>query len=248
MKPCAVRRIIRYLFLTLQTVLYLVFLSFDLSGDNTVLSNRIKFSLIIVCFCYVLFRDGGTSKSHLYILRTALFLTVISDLFILILDNYLFGIWTFIIVQQLYAIRLNLLGLSFTPGDKKHRKLLRAWVIRNIFLTIITILLCSMLKAFGVIIDWLLISSLFYFVSIVMNVFYSIKIAILKPYKISNIVFASGMVLFLLCDINVGIFNLTDFIFLPQHIYEKMYLFSSFLMWAFYAPSQILIALSADYE
>jgi hypothetical protein len=52
------------------------------------------------------------------------------------------------------------------------------------------------------------------------------------------------MVLFLLCDINVGIFNLSGFIALPERIYQMMYSVSSILMWTFYAPSQVLIALS----
>jgi hypothetical protein len=55
------------------------------------------------------------------------------------------------------------------------------------------------------------------------------------------------MVLFLLCDINVGLFNLSDFI-TPSPAYNIIYSISSILMWTFYAPSQVLIALSVENE
>jgi len=57
--------------------------------------------------------------------------------------------------------------------------------------------------------------------------------------------FAWGMVLFLLCDINVGIFNLSGFINVGP-VYEVLYGISSISMWLFYAPSQVLIVLSGD--
>jgi hypothetical protein len=57
--------------------------------------------------------------------------------------------------------------------------------------------------------------------------------------------FTAGMVLFLLCDINVGLFNLSDFLTVTS-TYEIIYELSAVLMWTFYAPSQVLLALSGD--
>jgi hypothetical protein len=66
------------------------------------------------------------------------------------------------------------------------------------------------------------------------------------PMDKSDSIFAAGLVLFLLCDINVGLFNLSGFVSVTGRVVEILYSLSSILMWTFYAPSQVLIAISSD--
>jgi len=98
------------LFVLLQTILYVAFLTLDLAGRNIGLSSKIKFAMIILCFCYAFFGKKNAGRSIIFYLQLALFLTVIADLFILILDYYFYGVLTFILVQQLYGIRLIMGG------------------------------------------------------------------------------------------------------------------------------------------
>jgi hypothetical protein len=93
----------------------------------------------------------------------------------------------------------------------------------------------------------LLIITIFYFISIVINVIVAIRAAVcIKERYI--VIFAIGMVLFLLCDINVGIFNLADFLVIDSNLFKSIYGFSSIGMWLFYLPAQVLLAISLSFK
>jgi hypothetical protein len=209
------------------------------------LSNRIKFIIIILCFCYALFDKKSADKSFLSIsygcLRAALFFTVISDLFLLILDYYLYGVASFIIVQMFYGIKIDLEKRQYTP---RQRLLLETVLLRVAFQTALTATICFSLFALGVSIDILLIITVFYFISIVINVIRALNTLFSAPPEYKNRLFAIGMLLFLLCDINVGFFNLSSYLSLPDQLQNLLYSASSILMWTFYAPAQIFLAIS----
>ena len=59
------------------------------------------------------------------------------------------------------------------------------------------------------------------------------------------VMFLIGLVLFLLCDINVMIYNMDGFVNVSSSFYHMLKSSSVILMWAFYLPSQVLIVLSA---
>lgn len=225
-----------YLFIMLQTILYGWFLSLDLTGGSYRLSAIIKYSMIILCFCYVLFYKKGTGKGILLCLRFALLFTVISDFFILLLDYYFYGVLSFLIVHQLYALKMDI--------EMEHKRILLTFLKRLCLQLIIAAGICLLLRGVGVTLERLLIVTVFYFVCIVMNVIYAVRVSLHRPKEKSSRIFAAGMILFLLCDVNVGIFNLSDFLTLSKTSYELLYLISAILMWTFYAPSQVLIALS----
>lgn len=113
-------------------------------------------------------------------------------------------------------------------------------VIRNIILSFVLlfVLLISKIE-----IEILLFITVFYFVSIVMNVIDAVRLRN-KLVTTANKLFAYGMILFLLCDINVGIFNLSNFVIIDNKFFTYLYNFSTIGMWMFYLPAQVLIALS----
>jgi hypothetical protein len=254
------------LFLLLQATLYATFLTLDITGGRIGLSVLIKYTIIILCFCYALL-SGGVYKSIFFcvsnnlqaaagksslsklrkdqhieamILQAGLFFTLISDLFILILDYYFYGVVVFILVQQLYSIRLILLKYEKRDTTKK----ILLYGRRVTFQVVLAAIVCLVLLLASVSLDSLLIASVFYFISILFNTIAAFGLAINDCKKRSNLLYAVGMLLFLLCDINVGLFNLTGFIKMPKEIYSVIYSYSSILMWTFYAPSQVLITLS----
>lgn len=235
---------LKYIFIAIQTILYGAFLTLDVFGLYTSLSIRIKLLVVLLCFLYVLIAAIKRRSRQLIYLIYALAFTVISDIFILLLDNYLYGVLTFIIAQQFYGIRISELYSS-------ERALVKTTnpsgyvVLRAIYQGAFTLIICTILWLSDVQVDSLLVASVFYFISLCTNVVRSVRLNILYPHRPDIRYFAIGLILFLLCDINVGLFNLSDFLTLNQ-AYELIYSISSILMWTFYAPSQVLIALSSD--
>lgn len=236
-----------FLFISIQLILYMAFLKLDFQGDSIDLSSRLKFSVIILCFCYVIFKREGIGARDLSLVRAALFFTLISDFIILFLEAelYSFGVLSFIIVQQLYGIRLDACRNRY----KERSELEGFWfslLLRVAVQSAVTMIILILLDRFGVVRDGLLTVTVFYFICLVSNVIRAIVAALHTPKDLNSILFAVGLFLFLLCDINVGLFNLSGFISTSGKAFGLMYALASVLMWTFYAPSQVLIALSSD--
>lgn len=249
----------RTLFITVLVLIYLSFISLDITGGRALYSNILKFTVIIICFCYAFFSKSN-NKSISYSLKTAMFFTLISDLFILILDYYIYGVLTFIIVQLLYNYRISCHNSKYEVqqqkesaaiGNNKAKEMFvnRTWFIfisRMIIQLLIASCICLILYLSGVELELLLVASLIYFTGLIINTIRAV-IAVSRGEKEPGMrLFAAGLLLFVMCDINVGLFNLTRFISIPEETYLLIYNISSVLMWVFYAPSQALIALSVE--
>lgn len=292
------------IFLLLQAILYVAFLFLDLTGRSTAVSAGIKYTMILLCFCYALFY-GSAGKSivfnmrmvpeghrslfnlrlirkgfrsllnirvvhggyHSLFLLAGLFFTLVSDLFILLLDQYFYGVLTFLIVQQFYALRLLMIREELNREENQEsthsqgRYLPFLFLKRLLLQLVISAVICLGLAGAGVVMEGLLIASVLYFICILTNTASAVRAASRsrKRYHVTryhtahlcagtdynNQLYAAGMLLFLLCDINVGLFNLSGFIAMPQELYSLVYEISGILMWTFYAPSQVLIALSS---
>lgn len=246
-----VRNVTCVLFVMLQMILYVTFLTLDIRSGSTLISRNVKYSIIILCFCYALFWGNRAHKSIFFCMIAGLLFTVISDLFLLILDCYTYGVLTFIIVQLFYGIRITLADMKIhrRGAESKEDGSCKMLFLHRLTLRIgvelmIAFIVCLILWLAEVPMGFLLIISVFYFTCIVTNTVTAMKSAMYCPRNRCNLLFAVGMGLFLLCDINVGLFNLSGFISLPANIYDFLYSMSSVLMWTFYAPSQIIIALS----
>ncbi len=228
------------IFILTEIILYGSFLYIDIteSGSYTI-SNYLKFSGIILCFLFILFLPcRKEDRIDTNILRTALLFTLISDLFILILDYYIIGLITFCVVQSLYLIRLVIWGNQMDLTGAIQRIVKK--FIRNL---IISLLIIAFLIVIKIRMEWLILISCFYFIAMIFNVSDSIIIAC--RYKIkSRILYAFGMVLFLLCDINVGLFNISGFLTVDGNWFASLYKFSALAMWMFYLPAQVAISLS----
>ncbi len=92
----------------LNLIIYLFILNIDFLKIKNLYkySTNIKFVSIVICFVITLFIGKNIyDKKDLFILRLALFFTVLADFNMLILEKFKLGILFFIIVQSLYIIR-----------------------------------------------------------------------------------------------------------------------------------------------
>ena len=171
-------------------------------------TSLIKYAGIVLCFIRALYKRNR-------IVALAFGLTLISDFFLLLLNRYYtVGVCFFVLVQMMYLYCL-------------YRESCRPYLVpRGVLFVVGTILLLVNRQT-----DPLNVVTLFYFVNLLGNTLSSFSNPKLKMMSL-------GFVLFICCDVCVGLHNL-----LP---YGRYYDIISFCMWLFYLPSQILICLGSE--
>ena len=211
-------------FILVWIVLYILFMLEDFADYELGENIWIKYSIVLTAFVYVLlatgFSNGAKGIKDNIILALALLFTLISDYFLLVLDDYyIAGLITFIVAQILHALRIE--------RSKVHA--IVSIVIRIILPVIGIIVLASIGE-----LDFLYALVCIYAVQLFMNFVENIALCFIsKTNKLKYILLIIGFALFIGCDVCVGLFNIGE--------YSGM-----LLMWVFYAPSQVLIALSAN--
>lgn len=220
-----------YLFLSIETILYLTFLYFDL--QNVLIEDShfkcvkiIKYTAISLCFLYSL--TEGILRHHRSILTFALGFSAIADVFLIFTSYFSIGIFFFICVQTCYRYILS--------GKKGVFKMhVLCFLTSAISYTILSVLNLSA--------NLTIIIAVFYACFLICNL---IK-ACLKAFTSKQTylyIFAAGILLLFLCDLNVGLYNSKaifnyNFPFLPSFFME----FSAIGMWLFYLPSQVIMTL-----
>lgn len=206
-------------FPVLEGCLYLTFLSLDLFLPGSGWDVPCKYLSIVLCFCFVL--RVGRGRDGL-LMKTALGFTLLADLFLLVLDRwYPAGVASFCVVQLLYLIRIA----RARPAGLPVRLLLRG------ILVAVALAVANGLGA----LDPLTALALFYFSQLVVNVLESLALG--RGYRC----FAVGLLLFLCCDLCVGLQNLSAWF---PAAGGPLVQFARVGMWLFYLPSQVLISLS----
>ena len=219
------KKVFLILVLLVELFLYTLFLYFDFNDINIEISNWLKYVGIIICFLTSLIPifSKNSAKSQ-YFIPFSLFFTLVSDYFLLINTDknlYIFGVVIFIIVQLSYFIYIETL--------KKNKTSFLISLIFRIILSSILIIVLSIIRF-----DLLSIVSACYFVELLMNFITSLSLIKINKFFL---IFSIGLLLFIGCDISVGLTNLDLF---EGHIKNLV----SNLMWIFYLPSQVLISFS----
>lgn len=201
---------LKKIYLLIQTIIYILFIYADFNGIN---SSLIKYSGIIINFIFSIYLYIKKDLDDI-LLPLALIVTAIADYFLLIKDNnYQWGILCFCLVQTIYAYKI----------DK-----LKSIPIRILFLIICILILKISNQSFNL----TNILATYSITNLTLNV-------IISFIKNKNM-FSIALLLFWLCDINVGIYNLQI---------KYIYPIAGMLMWIFYFPSQILLTISGgSYE
>ena len=211
-------------FILVWIVLYILFMLEDFADYELGENIWIKYSIVLTAFVYVLISTGFANspkgiKDNI-LLSLALLFTLISDYFLLVLDDYYtIGLTTFIVAQILHALRIE--------RNKIHT--IVAIVIR-VILPVIGIIVLASVGELNVLYALVCI----YGVQLLMNFVENIALCFIsKTNKLKYILLTIGFALFIGCDVCVGLMNIGEYS-------------AALLMWAFYAPSQALIALSAN--
>ena len=214
-------------FIVIEAVIYVIFNVFAAVGLPDPI--YLKYAGVLLCLAVlsvVIFFPQATRDNA--IMLAALFFTAVSDLFILVLDKYYeIGLVTFIIVQSLYLYRLYSQRLN------------------KIFITLATRLgvMAALIITFASLgmLNLLVAECAIYITMLVGNV---VDCLLICRKSVNNLLFAIGLLLFLGCDICVGLHNFGSVInvALPIWLIE----FVAVAIWAFYLPSQVIITLSVN--
>lgn len=221
-------------------ILYILFLYMDFYNIKTIItSDSIKYLCILLCFFLSMI---STKKAHIdkvndvdmQLLKLGMLITIIADLCLVILDFYVLGVIFFTLVQITYCVRYTYKNIKVTIIN------LFAIFLFIVFAYVIVILFIEKTNI-------LLPISLFYVICLLSSVIKAIKASNSNIYTSKSkhmIVF--GMVLFLLCDTCVAFSNITILFPLSGYIITIFQQISYFLIWVFYLPSQLLLALSGS--
>lgn len=223
LKNFKVKNAQKAIFFIFMASIYFLFIFFDLYYFNTgnPYSITLKYSSIIIFFIISLcIGENGISKRDTFLLQLALFFTLCADTCLLILNNFFVGIFFFCIVQFLYIIR--------------HSKSLD---INRVLISLCLIILLPafIIKLFPLDMDKMLLTiSTIYLIFLINSLLAAVKF---------NEIVGIALTLFFFCDINVGISHIL-FIY-PVYFWNiPLSFLTSFLVWIFYFPSQLLLALS----
>ncbi|TFZ41124.1 hypothetical protein E4100_03225 [Soehngenia longivitae] len=227
---------------TILIILFAVYVSFmimDIFYSNLfIYSNYLKFiGIVLVGVLTFVERKHSISIKDINLLNLAMILTIISDYFLLFEgNNYIIGIGIFSLAHLIHGIRM----------EKNKTKVI---FIRYISYLIITITLYSVFLDTPYEIDLIVFVSLFYFANLLSNLLRALDVYRHNKFPLINSsLLVAGFILFLLCDINVAIYNVVPLNTANIFLYILSDL-SLRLMWFFYLPSQIFIALSGlDFE
>lgn len=215
-------------FPSLAGALWAWFLFLDLTRRGG--STPVKFAGI--CLCLVTALPGAKTLDG-KLVAAALAFTVCADWFLLVRDDhYPLGVVLFLVVQALYACRLRRLRGRPTPVLYLRLSLVLLWGAFSLIEPTVFQLWCVLL----------------YFSNLCLNCAEAFALGYGNGRNApgGNVPlvrrFAWGLLLFLCCDLCVGLWNVS--LFLPAALSE----FARVGMWLFYLPSQVLIVLSQAME
>ena len=213
------KRITSWLFLAVEAVLFCTFVAMDIGNHD--LENIIKY--IAISLIGIMGLRAGKQRDNVVVTAAFLF-TMVADMFLILIGNFVAGVAAFICVQTCYTIRF-----SFMSGKPLVGELLKRLLPGLIFGAAATYFLDIKV---GIIVA--------YACSFAVNFAHGFELHILKPSP-RHLRFAIGLFLFACCDACVGITNLR-----PGFMTEQMIRNAEVVTWIFYLPSQILILSTTD--
>ena len=181
---------------------------------------------VVMAFLFAL-STYRRDKTWLYT-TLALMLTLVADYFLVLRvpQHQLLGVIAFVFVQLTYAIRLYYMQ----PATQRKLHL----ILRSA-LTILAIIIPALVLGEGV--DLLSVVSVIYYANLLLNIVYAL---VLRDW-----IYAIGMILFCGCDTVIGLRAIAGGYLPIDNSILLSIIYPGFdLVWAFYVPSQALIALS----
>lgn len=227
-------QIVKKIFFLISLILYFAFMMLDLLKNANDLSNYLKYSSIAFCTIYVLISTKYTEcKRATGLLLVAFLFTFIADYYLLLIAKEVPGLISFCVVQFFYFILISTYYGGF---------------IKSLFLRILLCSLIILLEMIGKTNSTIVMISSIYFTNFICNLIQTIwSFRQKKQTPILLFHFFIGLLLFFFCDICVGIYNMDQFIQLPDSI-SWLQEAAGYGMWGFYLPGQVLLATSIKYR
>ena len=206
---------INFAFVLIISILYVSFITIDIFFYARALpANYLKFASVVLCFLLAvnLYRTSSNKSDSRHVVGALIF-TMIADIFLLFNLSHYAGVLSFSIVQLIYQKRHNI----------------RFFIFGMIVATL------TLPATFILPFEHLHIAAGAYAI-LILTTFVSTFWALLPRFNLGCI--RLGMILFILCDIHVALYNQLPW---GSNYYE----ISAVAIWIFYLPSQLLLALSA---
>ena len=262
------------IFLVISIILYFSFMFCDIFYNTPLLSNCIKFIGILFCFLMLLLLKMFHPKDKDYlILLLAFAFTVTADAFLLFTNHFFYGVLSFIVVQLLYLYRIHTMDATVKGSHLLVRILVTGIAIGVMVLSrvpvdsLLVVVTFYFLNFIG---NLILLGRLVIKVrqqrmvgdagnaenverlvkseksTKVQNIRNSVSVenSANSESRVQLVQFLIGMILFFLCDLCVGFYNMSYYIDFQSPIEMILEKISVLGMWGFYYPGQILIALS----
>lgn len=198
--------------------IYILFIIIEMIFNKyniTVITVWLKFISVILCLHLASNgKKNSISKKDCRTVVLALIFTAISDFTLLFTQNITVGIFIFCIAHILYIYR-------YRPKIAK--------IFTAIYLG--TLIACAFLYVTGINLSYMFFAGCIYAILLITA---SVSAFFSNLPRHNKKLACTGMVLFVLCDISVLIFN--------AFINTRLYKYSVYAMWIFYLPAQLLIA------
>lgn len=206
------------IFYGLITIMMTVYLTCDVFSLWD--SRPLKFitSALITLFGLTLL-----NKKESRFVSVGLMFTLIADVFLVLLNKYLYGVAIFIVAQLCYTVYI-----TYISNKKIITELLKRIIPAIIILTV-----TSVLGFKGNI-----VLPAAYAVCIGVNIAHSVELQIKKPSK-KHLLLMIGFIVFVIGDICVGLRHMP---FITDQSASVLY----FITWISYPPSQIMVLTSAE--
>ena len=214
------KRNVKILFFSIIALMMLIYLTCDIFSLWD--SRPLKFAasaLITLCGITVF------KKKESRFVSIGLMFTLLADVFLVLLNKYLYGVAIFIIAQLCYAVYLTYIS------DKK----ISSELLKRIIPAAVASLITYALGFKGNI-----VLPAAYAVCIGVNIAHSIELQIKMPSK-KHLLLMTGFIVFVIGDICVGLRHMP---FVSESVASVLYL----ITWISYPPSQIMVLMSAQQE
>ncbi len=208
-----------HLWLVLWAVIYTLIITLGITAPHSLVLTVIKLGGIFLCLMYawLTFPDD-------HLLQIALLVTLIADVLLAINNVSEFGVLTFLVSQVVHLLRLN------SPRIKGP--------------LMIFVCLAALALVLTIMIDYTLVvvtTAGCYFILLLANVVSALRWYSRDYHSIQAWCGVTGFLLFLCCDLWVGV----SFLALNHLIHPVFYILANFFAWFFYYPAQVLISNSS---
>lgn len=213
------------LWLSIWVIVCAMILFFGFFYPNSLFTTSIKLSSILLCLIYTIiyfYRDK--------LLVLSISTTLIADIILATNNIAIIGLLFFLTTQFIHLIRLT------NSQDKKMQIRIALFITFSIVLITLSLITNIMQPIFVI--------AIFYLLTLCTNIYISWRWRRQETHNFHAFSAFWGFILFLACDLCVGVSYLSLIHFFADFFYHP----ANFLAWVFYCPAQIFLSNSTKHD